>query len=205
MQHVASILQRTIPKEQSAPISQAESPSESLTTYMTWADKFLTNTTEMEVNARILPLVLDTVSQCDNVIINLQPSVDGHPVFTDFCFVTRDERAHCRSSKQKKVQTYQICALRQQALRKCSGKCTFWCARIILLHLPIVLTNSMVWSFGLVERVTGMDKIKVTKLLMKKDEDMPLPLHCLKCVVQGNWFCWSLTHGPLFVWFVPHP
>ena len=102
MQHVASILQRTIPKEQSAPISQAESPSESLTTYMTWADKFLTNTTEMEVNARILPLVLDTVSQCDNVIINLQPSVDGHPVFTDFCFVTRDERAHCRSSKQKR-------------------------------------------------------------------------------------------------------
>ena len=109
MQHVASILQRTIPKEQSAPISQAESPSESLTTYMTWADKFLTNTTEMEVNARILPLVLDTVSQCDNVIINLQPSVDGHPVFTDFCFVTRDERAHCRSSKQKGANVSDLC------------------------------------------------------------------------------------------------
>jgi len=93
MQDVASILQRTVPKEQSAPISQAESPSESLTTYMTWADKFLTNTTEMEVNARILPLVLDAVSQCDNVIINLQPSVDGHQVFTDFCFVARDEKS----------------------------------------------------------------------------------------------------------------
>ena len=102
MQDVASILQRTIPKEQSAPISQAESPSESLTTYMTWADKFLTNTTEMEVNARILPLVLDTVSWCDNVIINLQLSVDGHQVFTDFCFVTRDEKSPLSLIEAKK-------------------------------------------------------------------------------------------------------
>ena len=37
--------------------------------------EFFTNTTEMEANTRVLLLVLDAVSQCDDVMINLQPSV----------------------------------------------------------------------------------------------------------------------------------
>ena len=75
-QDVARLLKGTIPKEQSTPILQVEPLSESLKTYMKWADKFLTNTTEIEANARVLLLVLDAVSQCNDVIINLQPSVD---------------------------------------------------------------------------------------------------------------------------------
>ena len=60
----------------------------------------------MEANARVLLLVLDAVSQCNDVIINLQPSVEGHPVFTDFCFITRDERSPLSLIEAKKVHTY---------------------------------------------------------------------------------------------------
>ena len=83
-QGVPCILMGTIPAEHSTPIILVEPLLESLKTYMKWADKLLTNTTEMEANARVLLLVLDAVSQCNDVMINLQPSVDGHPVFTNF-------------------------------------------------------------------------------------------------------------------------
>ena len=52
----------TIPAEHSTPIILVEPLLESLKTYMKWADKLLTNTTEMEANARVLLLVLDAVS-----------------------------------------------------------------------------------------------------------------------------------------------
>ena len=89
------ILTGTIPAEHSTPIILVEPLLESLKTYMKWADKLLTNTTEMETNARVLLLVLDAVSQCNDVMINLQPSVDGHPVFTNFVSSTPMNTAHC--------------------------------------------------------------------------------------------------------------
>ena len=51
----------------------------------------------------MLLLVLDAVDQCNNVMVKLQLSVDGHP---EFCFITRNERSQLSLIKVKKVYMY---------------------------------------------------------------------------------------------------
>ena len=51
----------------------------------------------------MLLLVLDAVDQCNNVMVKLQLSVDGHP---DFCFITRNERSPLSLIEVKKVHMY---------------------------------------------------------------------------------------------------
>ena len=69
----------------------------------------------------MLLLVLDAVDQCNNVMVKLQLSVDGH---SDFCFITRNERSQLSLIKVKKVYMIQICALRRRLRPKCSRKLT---------------------------------------------------------------------------------
>ena len=141
----------------------------------------------MEANARVLLLVLDAMSQCDDVMINLQPSVDGHPVFTDFCFMTRHGKRFLSLIEAKSVQIYtdlrtetQSTAqvLREAHILMCKDQC--------LAHLHIVLINSLVWSFGLVERAPHQ-KIMVTKHfhLPTIYENLELLVQYLKSVVHG--------------------
>ena len=77
--------------------------SNALQDYLKWADRYLNNTTEMEANARVLLLVLDAVHHCDDMVVNLQPSVDDHP---DFSFITKSEGNPLSLIEVKKVDIY---------------------------------------------------------------------------------------------------
>ena len=56
-----------------------------------------------------------------------------------------------------------------------------------LQTLPFVLTNAVVWSFGLAERTAG-NRFKVTKQFdLLTNHDKPELCYCLQYVVRGQW------------------
>ena len=130
--------------------------------YMELAKKYLSNSTEMEASARVLLLVLNVVHHCDNVTVNLQPSVHNHPVFTDFCFVTESDGSPRLLIEVKRINLYTDTSNKTPMTVQVLGEVHILLTRNAHFSqcMPFVLTNSKVWSFGMAEKVG--DKIRVT-------------------------------------------
>ncbi len=121
------------------------------------------NVTEMDATARILVIVNEILRELpESVHVQLQPSHENHPVFTDFfLFTSRNTPLLLIEVKELAITTLLTAATQTtaQVLRE---------VHIALdkvpidVKLPFVLTNGAHWSFGIANRVGN--KINVISL-----------------------------------------
>ena len=89
---VRRILDGDIPEGRfTAPNGASLSVEPALEADLSFFDERVSNVTEMEATARLLSFLKDAVLKSGDpqIRLHLQPSVDGHLVFTDFAFVTQ--------------------------------------------------------------------------------------------------------------------
>ena len=157
------------------------------------AEKRMSNVTEMEATGRILLYVLDAVRLMP-VKIKLQPGLLDHPVFTDFLIFlidssSGDQIPKCLIEVKKSSLNTNLRLLvpsTAQALREAHIAITHY----KLSEFPFILTNGMIWSFGLAE--ASGEKIKVTQYIHFSVDAHDMNsikklLYCLKCVAEGKW------------------
>ena len=125
--------------------------------YMARFNKYFRNESEIEAMARVVRLLhlACEKSKVDKVYVHLQPSVMGHTTFRDALILITDSNKTPKAIIQVKkaelscslsVKTKQVAqVLREAHILLCDSD-----FKIILL--PIVLTNSVSWSFGLVKK-----------------------------------------------------
>ena len=116
------------------------------------------NVTEMEAVMRVGVVLLCAVKD----FVQLQPSLTNHPTFTDFLFVVRSTGQAICFIEVKKSSEFTSLTLETpataQALREAQANNPAESAR-----LPFLLTNSLMWSFGVAEKRSS--KIAVTSIV----------------------------------------
>ena len=143
-------------REEHVPEEKIQVP-QSLVDNLTVVMKYFSNRSEMEANLRVAMVVMGAVC-CANppeIVIELQPSLPDHTAVTDFLIVSceRNENTPLAFIEVKKPEITTSLTMRSdasaQALRE---------AHILLQNcksekqLPFLLTNSILWSFGLAKK-----------------------------------------------------
>ena len=131
-------------------------------------DDVVTNLTEGDATFRVLTILLamfGTVNEADRgkYKIQIQPTIESHPVFTDCLIVVNCSKSLLIEAKRSAIFTSLTIQSEEtaQVLRE---------VQIYLNHqrldvLPFILTNGVVWSFGIAKK--HFDKIEVTSTLDK--------------------------------------
>ena len=123
------------------------------------------NTTEAEAMIRVIGFVSHAAFGIDDVKIQLQASIQGHPTFTDNLVVSKKKRPCCFMEVKKytvypglaKDSNGAAQALREAHILLCESR------DYEIEEIPFVLTNSCVWTFGLAKR--KMLKIELKKVM----------------------------------------
>ena len=123
------------------------------------------NSTEAEAMIRVIGFVSHAAFGIDDVQIQLQASIQGHPIFKDIFVVFKKKRPCCFMEVKKSTvypkltndsdETAQ--ALREAHILLCESR------DYEIEEIPFVLTNSYVWKFGLAKR--KMLKIELKKVM----------------------------------------
>ena len=149
------------------------------------------NMTELEATVRVLSFVTSILPNLPAYIhVQLQPSVQNHPTVTDALIVRADD-----SNKQplsfieiKKLEVYTSLCVKGSATAQALREAHILCGSD--RPLPFVLTNSQVWSFGLVKkRGTKIDLLEYFDVHIDErgQYGVELLLAALKSVLLGKW------------------
>ena len=145
------------------------------------------NITEADTMARVVFLISSAVCGMSNVQIQLQPSIADHKTFTDVYVLDNDDKPLCFMEVKRQDKYTDLMGtsdVKAQALREAHillCECNY-----NLQQIPFVLTNSLVWSFGLAEKVGNKIKLtKVMNILFHSDGRQALNA-ALKSVLRGT-------------------
>ena len=111
------------------------------------------NKTELEATVRVLSFVTSILPNLPAYIhVQLQPSVQNHPTVTDALIVRADNSSQQPLSfiEIKKLEVYTSYCVKGSATAQALREAHILCGSD--RPLPFVLTNSQVWSFGLVKK-----------------------------------------------------
>ena len=116
---------------------------------------FFSNVTQMDATVRVVQFLLavckdiyDSTGQ--KVKIQCQPTFENHPVFTDFLICMTDDKPKL-IIEVKKSATYPGLALKTKEVAQMLREVHIVTEKTSTL--PFLLTNSVVWSFGVAQRV----------------------------------------------------
>lgn len=185
---IPKILHGRIPSSANAPERKTSLSSETKFSLKCLHEHF-ENNSEMDAVIRVSTFVMQAVNGLD-VTVRLQPSIENHPVFTDFYFVFSNENKPLSFIEVKNSSL--SCILGSQSLQvaQCLREAHILTARLTTT-IPFILTNSFHWSFGLASRKGSKIEIQehfyILIDLSKPNDDMERLMDAIKMTIQGVW------------------
>ena len=189
------------------PIKQFSGGEKALENYTNESLKILNenfrNETEMEAVIRVAVIVLDAVKGT-KLTVQLQPSVKHHTTFTDFYFiVTENEDDIPKAFIKVKNVSVSVAMLETKPVAQALREAQIIISEIIpssmeilpssIIQVPFILTNSIDWSFGLVNRASG-GKISIVEhfhlhsdLKTTGGESVQKIVEATKTIILGSW------------------
>ena len=120
----------------------------------------VSNLTQGGAICRVLTILIamfGTVNEADRgkYKIRIQPTIEGHPVFKD-CLIVEN----CLLIEAKRSTIYTSLTIQSEETAQVLREVQIYLNHQRLDMLPFVLTNGIVWSFGIAKK--RLDKIEVT-------------------------------------------
>ena len=171
-------------------------PSSTLSDVMKKVEKYVFAQSEMEAVVRVFQILIEAIDDGDDkILVKLQPSIAGHPTFTDCFIVSRGEREDDplffievkKSSESADISS--PCPSSAQTLREAH---ILLCESSKVSEIPFVLTNSKHWSFVFAKKHGNMIKVAETFELNVnfsncQSEEMKKLIFCLNKMLHGQW------------------
>ena len=141
----------------------------------------------MDATLRVALCVLEAMWEMKKVKIKLQPSVQGHSVFTDFLFVLNDDKISA-FVEVKKPEIATSLGLSSAATAQAIREAHILAVEQDVNPVPIVLTNSLLWSFGWARRAAAQVEILHRyDILMDTEKARRTVVMILQSIVNGTW------------------
>ena len=137
-----------------------------LESFLSTVDSTFTNRSEVDATVRVFTVLLIFAMNCPQLQCETQPTINDHPVFTDFMLLSKRGNAVNADEKMCLIEVKRsdiVCSMRKesnvvaQGLREAH---IMFASRPKLMSLLLLLTNSSDWSFAQIER-GAKGKIKV--------------------------------------------